>query len=165
MDSRHNNALEGRRAKRAPLMRTSSAMKFLYLLALVASPCMSCELVDVDAIRKDVEAAFARKSFAGIAAKYGESESVELKLQDEYEEESPVTVFKFNSISALSRWFHEKHEHTGQMLIPEHVVCRDFDCEYGLPALTLHHGTYLLGFKAKREGQCTLLTQVYIYWA
>lgn len=140
----------------------------LYLLALVTSQCISCELVSIEAMRKDVEAGFAAKSFAQLPAKYGESQSVELKLEDEYEEESPVTLFKFSGVGELSRWFHEKHQYTEHMFVPEQVVCRDFGgevgCEYELPALTLHHGKYLLGFKARREGQCTLLTQVYIYW-
>jgi hypothetical protein len=140
----------------------------LYLLALVTSQCISCELASIEVMRKDVEAAFAAKSFTDLLAKYGESQSVEVKLEDEYEEENPVTVLKFSGIGELARWFHEKHQHTEHMFVPEPVVCRDFGggfgCEYELPTLTLHHGKYLLGFKARREGQCTLLAQVFIYW-
>jgi hypothetical protein len=144
-------------------------MKYtLYLLSLVTSQCISCELVSIEAMRKDVEAAFAAKSFATLSVRYGGSQSVELKLEDEYEEESPVTIFRFSGVNELSRWFHEKHQYTAHMFVPEPVVCRDFGgefgCEYELPALTLHHGKYLLGFKARREGQCTVLKQVYIYW-
>jgi hypothetical protein len=141
-------------------------MKFcLYLLVLVTTQCVSCELADVETIRKDVEAAFAGKSFTGIAEKYGESKLVELKLENEYEEENPITIFKFNSLSELSEWFYEKHQATEHMLIPGQVVCRALSCEYELPPLALHHGTYLLGSKSKRVGQCTSLTQIYIYWA
>jgi hypothetical protein len=140
----------------------------LYLLSLLTSQCISCELVSIDAMRKDVEAAFVAKSFAKLSAKYGEFQPVELKLEDEYEEENPITIFKFSRVGELSRWFHEKHQYTEHMFVPEPVVCRDFGgefgCEYELPALTLHHGKYLLGFKARREGQCTVLTQVHIYW-
>jgi hypothetical protein len=140
----------------------------LYLLALVSSSCISCELANLDAMRKDVEAAFAAKSFADLSVKYGGSQTIELKLEDEYEDENPITIFKFSGIGELSRWFHEKHQYAEHMFVPEQVVCRDFGgefgCEYELPALTLHHGKYLLGFKARREGQCTLLTAVYIHW-
>jgi hypothetical protein len=119
-------------------------------------------------MRKDVETAFAAKSFGTLSAKYGESQSVELKLENEYEEDSPVTLFRFNDVNELSRWFQEKHQHAEHMFVPEPVTCRDFggelSCKYELPALTLHHGNYLLGFKARREEQCTFLTQVYIYW-
>ena len=112
-------------------------------------------------MRKDVEAAFLGKSFAALSAKHGKSQSVELKLEDEYEEDSPVTILSFSGLNELSRWFQEKHQHTDHMLVPEPVVCLDFggefSCEYELPALTLHHGKYLLGFKAKREEQCTVL--------
>jgi hypothetical protein len=150
-------------------MQTLSAMKHaLYLLALVTSQCIACESVSIEAMRKDVEASFAAKSFGEISAKYGESQSVELKLENEYEDEEPVSITKFSSVGELSRWFGEKHQYIEHMLVPEQVVCRDlgdgFSCEYELPALTLHHGVYLLGFTARREGQCTLLAQVYIYW-
>ena len=139
----------------------------LFLLSLVTSQCVSCESVNIETMRKDVEAAFVAKSLATLSAKYKGSESVELKLENEYEVESPITILRFDGVSELSRWFHEKHQHAEHMFVPKPAVCRDFGgefgCEYDLPALTLHHGNYLLGFKARREGRCTALTQVYIY--
>jgi len=140
----------------------------LLALSLVTSQCISCDLVSIETMRKDVEAAFTAKSFATLSPKYGESPAVELKVEDEYEDERPVSIIRFNDVEELSHWFREKHQDAEHMVVPEPVVCRDFgsdfSCEYELPALTLHHGKYLVGFKARRAGQCTVLTQVSIYW-
>src|SRR5262249_4402370 len=104
------------------------------------------------------------KSFAALAQKYGESPGVQLTLENEYDEASPATVVKFESIAQLAKWFLEKHEFSEHMLIPQPVVCRSEGCTYQQPELTLHHGIYLLGFGAKRAGQCLSLSQIHMLW-
>ena len=133
-------------------------------MLLVASQCASCELADIEIYRRDVEKAFSSKSFLGVAEKYGDSKLVEVILENEYDEDNPTVVRKFNSISEFSEWFLEKHQFNENMILPAPVVCRDHGCRYQLPELALHHGTYLLGFDTTKVGRCTLLTRIHIHW-
>jgi hypothetical protein len=121
-------------------------------------------LASVDKLRRDVEAAFVSKSFAAVARTYRSRSPVELKLEDEMDDEHPHKTFTFSSLSKLSAWFYEKHQYAPHMIIPTAVACSDFHCEYEMPELTMHHGTYLTGFKGKVVGKCTSLIQVSIYW-
>lgn len=134
------------------------------LLLLIAAPCRACEPAGIEGLRKDVEQAFSAKSFASIADKYGDSPGVQLTLENEYDEQNPTTRLTFESIAALSQWFFEKHEFSEHMIVPSPLACRSESCAYQLPELTLHHGVYLLGFEAKRAGQCMVLSQLRIHW-
>jgi hypothetical protein len=140
-------------------------MKYLAcLLILITSQCVACELVDGATLRKDVEAAFVAKSFAAIINTYGSSSSVSLELGNDYDEDHPTKTLHFKNLSALSVWFHEQHEYTEHMFIPETVRCSVLSCKYEVPEVTLHHGVYLAGFKGHVVGTCTTLVQVSIFW-
>jgi len=78
-------------------------MKFVvYVLTLVTSQCVACELASVDKLRRDVEAAFVSKSFAAVARTYRSRSPVELKLEVEMDDEHPDKTFTFSSLSKLS---------------------------------------------------------------
>jgi hypothetical protein len=111
-----------------------------------------------------VEQAFLSKSFLRIADKYGESQQLQLILENEYDEESPTVIVEFKGISELSTWFFEKHEFSEHMIIPSPANCDSEGCVYSLPELMLHHGIYLLGFKARKIGRCMPLIQLRIRW-
>lgn len=111
-----------------------------------------------------MEKAFLSKSFLALANKHGESQGLQLVLENEYDEENPTVVLEFKSVAELSTWFLEKHEFSERMIIPSPVNCGSDGCTYALPELTLHHGIYLLGFEARKIGRCTPLTQLRIHW-
>lgn len=137
---------------------------YLYLLLMAAFKCGACQPTHIEGLRKDVENAFLSKSFLGIANKYGESQRVQVTLENEYDDENPTVTLEFKSIAELSTWFFEKHEFSEHMLIPSPVHCRGEGCTYALPKLTLHHGIYLLGFEARKVERCTSLTRLHIQW-
>ena len=131
---------------------------------MYASNSYACELVSVEKLKQDIEQAFLTKSFIEFSRKYGDSGFVELKVENEYNEEKPIETHTFKNILAMNDWFWKMHQYTGSMLIPEPVKCDKNNCSYDLPRYTLHHGAYLLGFESSRVKKCSKLKSIYIYW-
>lgn len=139
-------------------------MKLVAFLAmLISAQCLSCELASVDEARKDVEEAFLGKSFSTLSEKYGGTRSIALKVENEYNEDTPVSVHRFKDLSELSTWFINEYHYVPRMLIPEQHSCRTSSCEYTFPPTTTHHALYLFGFKIKKSRQCTRITEIYVY--
>ncbi len=80
---------------------------FLYVVTLLAHQAAACERTNVATLRKEVEAAFKVKSFAGLVLRHGVSGPVWIKVENEYDERKPVRVIKFEDVMELSGWFHE----------------------------------------------------------
>lgn len=137
--------------------------QFLCLSLLISANCSACEFVSIDTLRNDVEAAFMERSFAALVAKYDDSTPVQLILENDSDDD-PASHRQFASISAFAKWFAEVHEFSAQMIVPHHIGCDAWKCDYSLPDLTTHHGVYLQGFASARRRGCTALTKVLIYW-
>ena len=137
---------------------------FVYLLAFATSQSFSCEPNFVSDLRPELETAFKTTAFGALVDKYGGPGSVQIRLQNLYDDDNPLTIIRFDNLSGLATWFDEKHKHANSMFVPEKVTCREFDCNYVLPEQTLHHGTYLLGFETVMIGECTYVTELSLSW-
>ena len=135
----------------------------LCISLLVAASCNACELVSVETVRNDVEAAFRERSFAALTTKYAGATPVQLILENDSDDD-PASLQQFANIAEFAKWFAEKHEFSAAMFIPHEVECDARKCTYSVPELTMHHAVYLQGFERAQRTGCTALTKVLIFW-
>jgi hypothetical protein len=148
--------------------RTLGVMRiFPCLFMFATSQSFSCEptdIPDIPDIRRDVEIAFKDKSMTALVGKYGGAVPVQIRRLHFYDDESPLTILRFDNLLALATWFDDTHKHASSMFVPDKGTCGEFECRYELPEFTLHHGTYLMGFETARIEHCTYLTEVSFSW-
>jgi hypothetical protein len=134
------------------------------VLVFMLSPAWSCELLNTDAVKSNLETAFKTADFTHLT-KQLQSSPLELNIENEYDEAQPIKRLKFKNLADLSLWFTNEYQFTEHRLIPLAVVCSNQTCNYALPELTLHHAIYLRGFKLKQSTQCSRLMQISLYLA
>ena len=135
------------------------------LFLCFTSESYSCERLTAEALKHTVELAFTKKSFSLLGDSIHRDQPITLKVENEYDEEQPISLYHFDELSAMSDWFYDQYQYAASMLIPMRLACDSFGCSYELPRTTLHHGIYLLGFQTKPGKQCVELTSMYIYLA
>jgi len=138
---------------------------YFVLLVLLSFPVMACQGISADAMKVNIESSFLNKSFIDLLKNDIGTPSVQLVVEDEYDEDQPISKYSYQNLESFSKAFFSMEQYTNSMIVPQRYICLSLGCDYMPPRLTLHHATYLVDFSFTLNHTCLKKIKISIYHA